>query len=162
MTSRYSYFEDAFEDLFTTAFRVANRILANRVEAEDVAAETMVRTLCSWRHVCGMAAPRGWVVRVAANLAKDTARRRRFIGRAVTEDRVCIEDIATRVALRNLLRRLPPRQREVLALRYVVDLSEVEIAAALGISPGSVKRHASRGLDALRRNDEQWGSRVVC
>jgi RNA polymerase sigma factor (sigma-70 family) len=48
------------------------------------------------------------------------------------------------------LRRLPRRQRECLVLRYYLDLSEREIAAALGIASGSVKSHLSRGLDALR------------
>lgn len=47
------------------------------------------------------------------------------------------------------LRSLPERQREVLALRYYLDLSEAEIAATLGISPGSVKTHAHRGIAAL-------------
>ena len=46
---------------------------------------------------------------------------------------------------------LPKRQREVVALRYFLDLSEREIATVLGCSPGSVKQHASRGLAALRR-----------
>jgi RNA polymerase sigma-70 factor (sigma-E family) len=48
------------------------------------------------------------------------------------------------------LRDLPPRQREVLALRYYLDLSEADIAATLGISRGAVKSHASRGAAALR------------
>ena len=47
------------------------------------------------------------------------------------------------------LRSLPDRQREVLALRYYLDLSETEIAATLGISAGSVKTHAHRGLATL-------------
>jgi RNA polymerase sigma-70 factor (sigma-E family) len=47
------------------------------------------------------------------------------------------------------LRSLPDRQREVLALRYYLDLSEAEIATTLGISSGSVKTHAHRGLAAL-------------
>lgn len=47
------------------------------------------------------------------------------------------------------LRALPDRQREVLALRYYHDLSESEIAATLGISAGSVKTHAHRGLQTL-------------
>ena len=47
------------------------------------------------------------------------------------------------------LRALPERQREVLALRYYLDLSEAEIAAALGIAAGTVKTHAHRGLAAL-------------
>jgi RNA polymerase sigma-70 factor (sigma-E family) len=47
------------------------------------------------------------------------------------------------------LRSLPDRQREVLALRYYLDLSEADIAATLGISAGSVKTHAHRGLATL-------------
>ena len=49
------------------------------------------------------------------------------------------------------LRTLPPRQREVLVLRYWSDLSERQIATTLGISEGSVKSAASRGLDRLER-----------
>ena len=52
------------------------------------------------------------------------------------------------------LGRLPRRQREVLTLRYYADLSEAQIADALGISAGSVKAHASRGLAALRHDGE--------
>ena len=48
------------------------------------------------------------------------------------------------------LRRLPERQREVLVLRYYADLSEADIADAIGISRGAVKSHASRGMAALR------------
>jgi RNA polymerase sigma-70 factor (sigma-E family) len=55
-----------------------------------------------------------------------------------------------RAAVLDALRALPRRQREVLALRYYLDLSETEIADALGISRGSVKAHASRGAAALR------------
>ena len=47
------------------------------------------------------------------------------------------------------LRGLPDRQREVLVLRYWLDLGEAEIAEVLGIAPGTVKTHARRGLDAL-------------
>ena len=55
-----------------------------------------------------------------------------------------------RTAVLDALRRLPDRQREVLALRYYLDLSEAEIAETLGISRGAVKSHASRGVTALR------------
>jgi RNA polymerase sigma-70 factor (sigma-E family) len=47
------------------------------------------------------------------------------------------------------VRQLPPRQREVLVLRYWAELSEAEIAQALGISRGAVKSNASRGMDKL-------------
>jgi len=52
-------------------------------------------------------------------------------------------------AVLRALRALPARQREVLALRYYLDLPEAEIATTLGISAGSVKTHAHRGLQAL-------------
>ncbi len=54
-------------------------------------------------------------------------------------------------ALIDAVRALPRRQSEVLTLRYYLDLSEAEIAEVLGISRGSVKTHASRGLAALER-----------
>lgn len=52
------------------------------------------------------------------------------------------------------LRALPDRQREVLILRYYLELSEAEIAEALDISTGTVKSHAHRGLAALSRRFE--------
>lgn len=52
--------------------------------------------------------------------------------------------------LARVLRRLPDRQREVLVLRYWLDLSEAEIARTLHVSRGAVKTHASRGLAAVR------------
>jgi len=55
-----------------------------------------------------------------------------------------------RAVVLDALRGLPERQREVLALRYYLDLSEADIAATLGISCGAVKSHASRGVAALR------------
>ena len=56
-----------------------------------------------------------------------------------------------RVLVVGLLRGLPPRQRQVLVMRYLLDMSEAEVAAELGIRPGSVKTHAWRGLAALAR-----------
>jgi RNA polymerase sigma-70 factor (sigma-E family) len=53
------------------------------------------------------------------------------------------------------LRDLPERQREAIVLRYYADLSEAEIAAAMGISRGAVKSHVSRGMAALRAALEQ-------
>ncbi len=55
-----------------------------------------------------------------------------------------------RAVVLDAMRALPARQREVLALRYYLDLSEADIAATLGISRGAVKSHASRGAAALR------------
>ena len=56
-----------------------------------------------------------------------------------------------RRAVLEAMRSLPDRQRDVLVLRYWLDLSEAEIAETLDISAGTVKTHASRGMDALAR-----------
>jgi RNA polymerase sigma-70 factor (sigma-E family) len=56
---------------------------------------------------------------------------------------------AERTEMLTALNSLPNRQREVLLLRYYLDLSESEIAETLGISTGSVKQHAHRGLSTL-------------
>jgi RNA polymerase sigma-70 factor (sigma-E family) len=55
-----------------------------------------------------------------------------------------------RAAVQQLVRELATRQREVLVLRYYLDLSEAQIAQTLGISTGAVKSHAHRGLAALK------------
>jgi RNA polymerase sigma factor (sigma-70 family) len=52
-------------------------------------------------------------------------------------------------AIAHALRTLPRRQREVVACRYLLELTVVETAETLGISDGAVKRHAYRGLQAL-------------
>ncbi len=65
------------------------------------------------------------------------------------DDRVGMSDDQRTVIA--ALQRLPRRQREVLVLRYWSELSEDEIAATLGISNGSVKTHAHRGMAALEQ-----------
>jgi RNA polymerase sigma factor (sigma-70 family) len=57
---------------------------------------------------------------------------------------------ARRDEVLDALRELPERQREVIVLRYYLDLSEAQIAETLGISRGAVKSHASRGAASLR------------
>jgi RNA polymerase sigma factor (sigma-70 family) len=58
--------------------------------------------------------------------------------------------VALRIALVTTMVGLPRRQREAVALRYLADLREVDVAAAMGVTPGAVKRHLSRGLAKLR------------
>jgi RNA polymerase sigma-70 factor (ECF subfamily) len=63
-------------------------------------------------------------------------------------DRVLSEETRRRIWL--AFRKLPGRQREVFVLRYIEDLSTAEVAAALALSPGSVKRHLFRAIHRLR------------
>jgi RNA polymerase sigma-70 factor (ECF subfamily) len=88
---------------------------------------------------------RAWVLRVTANISLDRLRRLRRSTAAPPVDPQPDDTAALRITLQEALRRLPQRQREVVVLRYLADLSESDVAAALGISLGSVKTaHASR------------------
>lgn len=148
-------FEEVFEPLFTRAYHVAYRILGHSGEAEDAAAEALARALRSWKKVRSLNSPEAWVVRVVTNLSIDVLRRRKFVAEDAVQPVASIPDgldtADSRLALRDLLRTLPRRQRDVLALRYLADLSEADIAIVLGIAHGSVKRHSSRGLAHIRR-----------
>lgn len=149
-------FGDAFEDLSVVAHRVAYRLLGDRGEAEEVTQEALVRAYLRWRRVGPYA--EAWVARVATNLALDQHRRRarqRHHAEAVapTTDGAAADHAAglvSRMELVEGLRRLPRRQREVVALRYLADVSEAETARLLGCTAGTVKQHAHRGLAALR------------
>jgi RNA polymerase sigma factor (sigma-70 family) len=62
------------------------------------------------------------------------------------------QTLLERSAVISALRMLPPPQREVMVLRYYADLSDAQIASALGISISAVKSHAARGISSLREN----------
>jgi RNA polymerase sigma factor (sigma-70 family) len=67
------------------------------------------------------------------------------------------EAVSLRLALGAALRGLPRRQREVVSLRYLADISEADVAQSLGISLNSVKKHTARGMTALRsRLGAEW------
>ena len=94
--------------------------------------------------------------RVVQREARSQASRADALGRSVGPsaetralDRLRADTILAAV------RQLPPRQSEVLVLRYYADLSEAQIADALGISAGSVKVHAHRALATLRRTTKE-------
>lgn len=137
--------------LFPRAFRAARKLLPSDAAAEDVAAETLARAYARWRKLADAPWRAGWVVKVASNLAVDALRKdaRLAPADASNEAATAEPDLADRVALSQALKRLPTRQREVLVLRYLGGCSEQEIAETLGIAPGSVKTHASRGLRSL-------------
>jgi RNA polymerase sigma factor (sigma-70 family) len=155
-------FEDRFDELASIAYRVSFRLLGSRQDAEDLTQETLTRAYQRWRKVRGHAEP--WVARVAANLALDAIRsgkRRPTVDAPDLDDRPSPETASPvdRLDLVRGLQGLPRRQREVVVLRYLADLSEADAAAELGISVGSVKKHASRGIAALRlsQQPEQQG-----
>jgi RNA polymerase sigma-70 factor (ECF subfamily) len=148
-TTANSSFEDAFDELFPRSYGLAFRLLGHVETAEDVAAEALARAFARWAYVGNLAHRDGWVLRVTANLALDALRRRRpHMADPVLRDAQADVDLG--LVLAGALRSMPRRQRQVIALRYLADLPADEVARTLRISPGTVKAHIHRGLEALR------------
>lgn len=142
-------FEEAFDELFPRAVRLAYRLLGDRAAAEDIAAEALARTYARWRKVGPLPYRDGWVLRVTTNLAIDRLRRRspEILAEPAGDFEEAVE---LRLALKAALLTLAPRQRQAITLRYLGGLSDREVAQALGISLGSVKTHIHRGMRGLR------------
>jgi RNA polymerase sigma factor (sigma-70 family) len=144
-------FDDRFDGLARLAYRVAFRLTGSRGDAEDISQETLARASIRWPKVEPYA--EAWVTRVATNVALGLLRKgSRSPGTASDGERPHDQIVSDRLALVAALRSLPRRQRETVALRFLADLSEIQVAAALGCSVGAVKQHSSRGLAALRRS----------
>ncbi len=145
-------FDEAFRELLPQAVRVAYRILGNVDDAEDAAVEALARAAVRWRRVGGLAYRDAWVLRVAANVAIDTARRRHpGAPSAIEAVQPTHEDLVVlQLALATALARLSRRQREVVTLRYLAGLTDVDVARCLHVSIGTVKRHGGRALEGLR------------
>jgi RNA polymerase sigma factor (sigma-70 family) len=156
----------AYEELMHTyqgiALRTAYVIAGNSADAEEAAQDAFVKAFRSlWRFRPG--APfKPWLLRIVANEARN---RRRAAGRraalalratqepsgeAAPSPEAALLDGERRDELLAALNRLAEHDREALACRYFLDLSEAETAAALGIRQGTVKSRLSRALDRLR------------
>jgi RNA polymerase sigma-70 factor (sigma-E family) len=151
---------DSFDNMFAIAYRAAYAVLGDRGDAEDCAQDTLAKALVKWRRIHGHAVP--WIARVATNGAIDRFRKRErsrpvgepensVPGRASGVSSNPAEHIQQRADLVRALKALPRRQREMIVLRHLLDLSEAETASELRCSVGSVKSATSRGLAALRQ-----------
>ncbi|HEX7277398.1 MAG TPA: sigma-70 family RNA polymerase sigma factor [Acidimicrobiales bacterium] len=145
-----------FEELFATGFDVccatARRITGDRGAAEELAAAAFTRAWTRWSWLRVQGSPMGWVVRVTTNLALDHVRRGPVPVTLTPEDYVTLDDaIVVRLALAEALGHLSPRQRQAVSLHYLAELEETEVAAAMGVSAGSVKTHLHRGRARLRQ-----------
>ena len=146
-------FDDQFPVLFRAAYRVAFRLTSSREEAADCAQEACARAYTDWKKLSRKGDVTPWVVRVSGNLAIDGWRRSQR-ARRVPPKSEAVSATAENLDLSKALDGLPRRQREVVVLRYIADLSEATVAETLGCSVGTVKTHASRGLAALRKQLE--------
>jgi RNA polymerase sigma-70 factor (sigma-E family) len=144
-------FVASYADLHARAYRVAFRLLGDRHEAEDIAQEACIRACMRWRKLRDGGYEQPWVVHVSVNLARDRWRRlQRTRDHGPDTRSATTASVEERMDLHRALDGLPERQREVVLLRYVADLSEQEVARRLKCAPGTVKTHAARGLASLR------------
>lgn len=136
--------------------RTAWLLTGDKASAEDLVQEALVRLYPKWRRVSG-GQPLAYARRIMVNLNKDRWRKEGGVRHTSAEvlDALPADDGPQRTSdqrdeLTRLLRRLPPREREVLVLRHYVDLPEKDVADLLGISVGTVKSTAAHGLSTLR------------
>lgn len=152
-------------DLLTETYRAHYRsllglaalLLDDTASCEDVVQEAFIRVHAARRRVREPEKTLAYLRQTVVNLSR-SALRRRILGLRLLPkpmpDMASAEEGAyealERDQLKDALRGLQRRQREVLVLRYFADMTEAQVAETLGISVGSVKAYGSRGLAALR------------
>jgi len=139
------------------------RMTGSREEAEDLTQDTFLKIHVSAARYVPEGRFRSWLFRIAGNLARSWGRRRRIVGwirwdpdlheRASTrpgpDDELQRSETAGRI--RTALAGLPERQREALILRKFHELSQREIAEAMGVTEGAVESLLIRALAGLRK-----------
>ena len=137
--------------------RTAALLVGDVATAEDVVQDCFIAMHRAWWRLRDTSKALPYLRRAVINRSRSVLRRRVVADRHLplpAPPLPSAEDNALagmeRASVPAALRALPPRQREVVVLRYYADLSEAQIAAAMGISKGAVKAHAARAKDTLR------------
>jgi RNA polymerase sigma-70 factor (sigma-E family) len=149
--------------------RAASLVTWDLPLAEDLVQECLLRVAKRWPRVRSMEYPLAYARKVLFNLALRGRPHRKLqreeLGHGGPGDFVEHPDASAERAfqlvdatfeLTAALGSLAPRQRAVLVLRYLDDLSEADVAGLLGCSVGTVKSTASRALDRLRESSSAW------
>ena len=150
--------EDLYRQHRMRLVRLALLLVDEPATAEDVVQEAFTGLHRNWGNLRDAQAALGYLRTAVVNGSRSVLRRRKT-ARDYTPPHAVNARSAESLAMLTAehqavvaaLSQLPPRQREVLVLRYYGDLSEAEIAEATGISKGTVKSTASRALDALQK-----------
>jgi RNA polymerase sigma-70 factor (ECF subfamily) len=148
--------DGSFETFYAATYRrlvgQLFALLCDVEEAEDVVQDAFARAWFHWRRIRTYDSPEAWVRRVAFNQAFNRTRRarRRLVALARFGPEVDAPALsADRVDVHRAMARVPPRQREVLVLAYVVGLSLEQIAVQLRLPLGTVKSRLARGRQTL-------------
>jgi RNA polymerase sigma-70 factor (sigma-E family) len=166
-TARIGWSADrAVMELYAAHYRSLVRLAAALVRdtptAEEVVQDAFVALHGGWQRLRDADKALAYLRQAVVNRCRSVLRHRAVVGPSLQQgppDRPgAAHDVPVRLeqhSVGSALRDLPDRQREAIVLRYYSDLSEEEIAAAMGISPGAVKSHTLRGMTALRAALEQ-------
>jgi RNA polymerase sigma factor (sigma-70 family) len=150
---------DDFAEFFSArrdvVFRAVLVAVGDAPTAEDAVAEAFTRAYERWRVVRTHANPTAWVMRTALNVARSWWRRRRREWLTPSHDTVAHSLVPPPAdpldaVLGRALASLPVRQRAVVALRVLADLSAEETGQILGIAPATVHVHLHRALTTVR------------
>lgn len=148
-----------FDEILPRVYRLVSRTTDDHAAAEDMAAEALARAYARWPAIRELPYRDGWVLRTAANLSVDVARRQaRFPWGKLRSaqrdgDGTTLEDlVADRRTLAVALARLPARQREAVTLRYLGGLTLEETATTMHLGVETVRTHVTRGLAAMRKS----------
>jgi RNA polymerase sigma-70 factor, ECF subfamily len=136
-------------------FRVTWAFCGDRAIAEDATQEAFVRALERWPRLREQPWVAGWIISTALNVARRLQRRR--LSRWVETTPVAMgreADATGAVELWQVVRGLPRRQREAVALHYLADLPVAEVARLMGCREGTVKAHLAHARAALRAQME--------
>jgi RNA polymerase sigma-70 factor (sigma-E family) len=158
--------EHAVQELYTSQYRALVRLAAMLVRdtptAEEVVQDAFVDMHRGWHRLEDTEKALAYLRQAVVNKARSVLRHRVVVEKNLQNpppDMPSAEHGAfamlERDAVVKALRGLPERQREAIVLRYYADMSEAEIASAMGISRGAVKSHTARGMAALRAALEQ-------
>ena len=138
--------------------RLGYALTGDRSLGEDLAQTALAKAYASWPKVARAGDPEAYVRKIVVNACRDGFRRRHVaevltdsLPEVMTGDGASFEQ---RPALFAALMKLPVGQRAVVVLRYWLDLTETQTAAAIGCSVGNVKSQASRALAKLRLSAE--------
>lgn len=145
-------------DHYTSLVRLASLVVGDVGVAEQVTQDAFVKLQLRWGGLRRVDRAPAYLRSAVLNAARSHLRRRKVSDRYEARRTVASaaptpESAALGAAQQDrvvaALRRLPPRQREAVALRYYLDLGEADIASTMGVSTGSVKTHLHRGLASL-------------
>lgn len=147
-------YEEYVATRWASLYRTAYLMTGNHADAEDVVQTALVKVYAAWSKVTAADAPEAYVRRILTNTFLSSRRplrvtRERLVDQ-MPETSVTPAGSEDRLSIWPHVASLPPKQRAVVVLRYYEDLSEQQIADALGCSTGTVKSNASLALKSLK------------